>query len=393
MTRTILGAALIFALSAGGAGGAGAQGNLSTQGFGYPPGQLSTMAISLGGGPAELDPSSAINPATPSLWGAVVLFMQYEPELRTVKTPDGSARTTTARFPMVGVSVPLGRRFTAQASASTFLDRTWSSSSEIQQDIGGTPVDALELFSSNGGITDFRVALAYGATRQLQLGVAGHVFSGENRILIEQRFPDTVTFSGTVQRSQVGYSAFGASAGMILRPSSSLGLAASVRVGGDMETYSGDVTISRAELPMRYGVGVQYSGIEGVSLSARANFDEWSAMEPLKRSGSNLRAYDSWDYGIGADVSGPTIGRRNIALRLGARRRGLPFGVGGGSSTEQSRVNETSFSGGFGFPLGIARSQLDVGVVRASRKAESGAAAGGATESAYIFSFGIRVRP
>lgn len=390
MTRTTFTGALLFALSAS---AAGAQGNLSTQGFGYPPGQLSTTAMSLGGGPAELDPSSAINPATPSLWGATILFMQYEPERRTVKTPAGSGSTTTARFPMVGVSVPIGRRLSAQATASTFLDRTWSSGSEIQQDIGGTVVDAVELFTSTGGITDFRLALAYGASRQLQLGVAGHVFSGENRILIEQRFPDTVTFSGTVQRSQIGYSGFGASAGFILRQSSKLGLGASVRVGGDMESYSGDVVISRAKVPLRYGVGVQYSGIEGVSLSARANFDEWSAMEPLRRAGSNLRAYDSWDYGIGADVSGPSIGRRTIALRLGARRRGLPFGVGGGSTGEQTRVNETSFSGGFGIPLGIARSHLDVGFARASRKPENEAVAGGATESAYIFSFGVRVRP
>lgn len=389
MTRTILTGALLLALSAS---AAEAQGNLSTQGFGYPPGQLSTTAMSLGGSSAEMDPASAMNPATPSLWGAVILFMQYEPERRTVKTPTESGSTTTARFPMVGISVPIGRRFAAQVTASTFLDRTWSSASEVQQDIGGTVVDAVESFTSNGGITDFRVALAYGASRLFQLGVAGHVFSGENSILIEQRFPDTVTFSGTLQRSQLSYSGFGASAGIILRHSPKLGLGASVRVGGDLESYSGDVAISKAKVPLRYGVGVQYSGIAGVSLSARANFDEWSAMEPLRRAGSNLRAYDSWDYGIGADVSGPRIGRRTVALRLGARRRGLPFGVGG-STGEQTRVNETSFSGGFGLPLGIARSHLDFGVARATRKPEDATIAGGATESAYIFSVGVRVRP
>ncbi|CAN5680009.1 hypothetical protein BH23GEM1_BH23GEM1_04900 [soil metagenome] len=393
MTRSLPAGALIIAFGAGAAGSAGAQGNLSTQGFGYPPGQLSTVAQSLGGGAAELDPASVLNPATAALWGATVLFMQYEPELRTVNTPGGSARTTTARFPLVGISVPLGRRLTGQASASTFLDRTWSSSSETQQDIGGTIVDATESFSSNGGITDFRLALAYNASPRFQLGLAGHVFSGENRIVIEQRFPDTVTFSGATQRSDISYGAYGASAGMVWRPSSNLGLGASVRAGGDMETQAGDSVLSSAKLPMRYGVGLTYSGISGASFSARANFDEWSAMEPLRRTGSNLRAFDSWDYGVGADVQGPTIGRRNIALRLGARYRGLPFGVGGGTSGEQSKVNELALSGGFGIPLGVGRSQLDVGVVRATRKAENAAAAGGATESAYIFSFGIRVRP
>ncbi|MCR4341772.1 MAG: hypothetical protein NUW01_17990 [Gemmatimonadaceae bacterium] len=390
MTRSFLAGFLTFALAAS---GAGAQGNLSTQGFGYPPGQLSTTAMSLGGGPAEVDPNSALNPAAVALWGATVMFMQYEPEVRTVKRLDVSSRTTTARFPMVGMSLTLGRRLTAQVSASTFLDRTWSSVTETQQDIGGTVVDATELFSSNGGITDFRLALGYTASPRFQIGLGGHVFSGENRITVEQRFPDTVTFSGTSQTSDISYSAFGASAGIVWRPVTSLGLGASVRVGGDMETQAGDSVLTSGKLPLRYGFGASYSGISGVALSARASFDEWSAMQPLRRAGSNMLAFDSWDYGVGADVAGPTIGRRNIALRLGARYRGLPFGAGGALGGEQSKVNELTFSGGFGIPLGIGRSRLDIGVARATRDLDAKVSVNPATETAYIFSFGVRVRP
>jgi hypothetical protein len=390
MTRSILAGTMLLAL---GASGAGAQGNLSTQGFGYPPGQLSTTALSLGGGSAELDPNSALNPAAPALWGATVMFMQYEPEIRTVKQSGASARTTTARFPMVGMSLAFGRRITAQVSASSFLDRTWSSVSETQQDIGGTVVDATEFFSSNGGITDFRLALAYSASPRFQLGLAGHVFSGENRITIEQRFPDTVTFSGTSQTSDISYSALGASGGIVWRPVGSLGLGASVRVGGDMEATADDSVLSTGKLPMRYGVSASYSGVSGLTLSARASFDEWSSMQSLRRPGSDMRAFDSWDYGVGADVTGPTIGRREIALRLGARYRGLPFGAGGAPGGEQSQVHETTFSGGFGIPLGVARSRIDVGVARATRKLDSNVTLNGVTESAYIFSFGVRVRP
>lgn len=390
MTRYFLAGLLLLAL---GTSAAEAQGNLSTQGFGYPTGQLSTSSLSVGGGTAEMDPASALNPAAAALWGTTVVFMQYEPELRTVKTASGSARTTTARFPMVGISVPLVRRLTAQVSASSFLDRTWNSASETRQDIGGTPVDAIEFFSSNGGITDFRLALAYYASPRFQVGVAGHVFSGENRITIEQRFPDTVTFSGTTQRSDISYGAFGASGGLVWRPASALGFGASIRVGGDMETQAGDSVLSSAKLPMRYGVSAVYSGISGLGLSARAGFDEWSAMQPLRRQGSNMRAFDSWDYGVGADVAGPRIGRRTVTLRLGARYRGLPFGAGEAAGGEQSQVNELALSGGFGIPLGIGRSQLDVGVVRATRKLESAVMADPVRESAYIFSFGVRVRP
>ena len=390
MTRSILAGALLLAL---GSLPANAQGNLSSQGFGYPTGQLSASALSVGGATAELDASSALNPANVAVWSGAVLFMQYEPEFRTVNTSGSSTRTMTARFPMVGVSVPFGRWVTAQVSASTFLDRTWSSSVTTQRDIGGTIVDATEVFSSDGGITDFRLALAYAPTRRFQVGLAGHVFSGENRIVIEQRFPDTVRFSGARQESDLSYGAYGLSAGAMLRLATHLGIGASVRVGGDMDAQTGDTVISTGKLPMRYGASVSYAGISGVALSARANFDEWSSMESMRGTGSRMRAFDSWDYGVGADISGPTIARRNIAVRIGARYRGLPFGAGTSATVDPSKVNELTLAGGFGIPLGIGRSQLDVGIARASRKAENAAVTGNASESAYILSFGVRVRP
>lgn len=390
MTRSILAGALLIAASAA---SATAQGNLSTQGFGYPTGQLSPSALSLGGSTAELDASSALNPANVAVWGAVVLFMQYEPEIRTVKTSGASNRTMTARFPMVGIAVPLGRWITAQASASTFLDRTWRSSVTTQRDIGGTVFDATEIFSSDGGITDFRLAMAYSPTRRFQVGVAGHIFSGENRILIQQVFPDTVRFSGAQQESELTYGAYGVSAGAMFRLATHLGIGASVRAGGDMDAKSADTVVASGKVPMRYGASVSYAGISGVALSARVNFDEWSSMQSMRGSGSRMRAFDSWDYGVGADVAGPTIGRRNIALRLGARYRGLPFGAGSSATVDPSKVNELTLAGGFGIPLGVGRSQIDVGVARATRKPENAAVTGGATESAYIFSFGVRVRP
>ena len=63
MTRALtllLGAALLTVATSR----AAAQGTLSTQGLGYPPGQLSTPASSMGGAIGEIDPFSPINPAS-----------------------------------------------------------------------------------------------------------------------------------------------------------------------------------------------------------------------------------------------------------------------------------------------------------------------------------------
>src|SRR5688572_30643060 len=58
--------------------GIGAQGTLGSQGFGYPPGQLSVLSRSVGGATAEVDPLSPINPAALGLLRRGGLYLQSE---------------------------------------------------------------------------------------------------------------------------------------------------------------------------------------------------------------------------------------------------------------------------------------------------------------------------
>ena len=91
------------ALSAPFARTAAAQGSLSTQGYGYPTGELSTRALGTGGSLAEFDPASPINPAAlgswgaspinsaiRSVWGRTAFTAQYDPEFRRVTAGTGS---------------------------------------------------------------------------------------------------------------------------------------------------------------------------------------------------------------------------------------------------------------------------------------------------------------
>jgi DNA polymerase III beta subunit, C-terminal domain len=93
------------------ASSARAQGNLSTFGFGYPPGQLSARAQSAGGAIGEIDPLSALNPAALMNWAGSSVYFQIEPEFRRVNSPAGTDRTTTARFPLVAGGLALGQRW------------------------------------------------------------------------------------------------------------------------------------------------------------------------------------------------------------------------------------------------------------------------------------------
>ena len=85
------------------------------------------------------------------------------------------------------------------------------------------------------------------------------------------------------------------------------------------------------------------------------------------------------------EALGPRLIQRQTILRLGARYRTLPFLAAG------SEVSELSFGGGIGAQFFRNRATLDVSFERAGRTPDASAL--DVTERAYIFSFGLRVRP
>ncbi|HET6761597.1 MAG TPA: hypothetical protein VFH13_05825, partial [Gemmatimonadaceae bacterium] len=164
------------------------------------------------------------------------------------------------------------------------------------------------------------------------------------------------------------------------RPSRTLGLALSGRMGGDLRAESGDTALGRAGLPDHYSASVIYEGITGASISARVAHDAWSSLSPL--SSSNLKGFDGWDTGVGVEATGPRILQRVVMIRAGARLRTLPFGFNG------EKVSETSFMAGLGAPLARERASFDFSVQRANRTVE-----GDVKERGFILSFGLRVSP
>ena len=86
-----------------------AQGNLSTQGLGYPPGEITTATMGAGGAFGETDPVSAINPAALASWGRAAIHFQYDPEFRTVSSSQGTDHATTVRFPLLSRGCRSGR--------------------------------------------------------------------------------------------------------------------------------------------------------------------------------------------------------------------------------------------------------------------------------------------
>lgn len=382
--RRVLPLLMIAVLGSVTASDAIAQGTLSTQGFGYPPGQVSTRARGTGGGLSEFDPDSPINPAAIGLAADPRMFLQYEPEFRRLTMGSASSNTLTARFPVAGASVPIASRGSIGLSVSTFLDRSSSTATTDEREIAGQTVTVTETTRILGAINDVRLALGYAANSKIQFGIAGHVYPGQNRVFFDQQFPDSLRFSPVSQISTLGFTGFAASAGLMLRPSRIIGFAVSARKGMNIDAKSGDSVVSEANIPNRFGAGVSYEGIPGSSIAAFVSRDMWSSLNGLGAAGA-AEAVDTWSGGLGLETLGPRIAQRQTVLRLGARYRTLPYVASG------SEVQELAFGGGLGAQFFRNRATFDVSFERASRTPEMSTV--DATERAYILSVGLRVRP
>lgn len=354
------------------------QGALSVQGFGYPPGQLGTRALTTGGGLAEFDPQSALNPASLAAWGRGAIYLQYEPEFRSVTSGGAESRTTTARFPLVAVVTRIRERGMLGLSVSTLLDRSFVTRSDVVRIVDGDSVTTVERFSSTGAINDVRLGGAFHLTKGFSLGVGLHAITGLNQLIVNGQFSDTATLE--LERSSISYGGTAISAGAEWRPSRLFAIAGSARKGGTLRARAGDTLLATGKVPDRFGAGIRYDGIGGASLGARLDWTGWSSLGAL--GSDSLTAKDAWDFGAGADVSGPKFGERVITLRSGVRWRSLPFEL------RNAEVHELSLSFGAGLPLARERAMLDLGVLRAMRSA-----GGDAKERAWTLSVGLTVRP
>lgn len=355
-----------------------AQGALSVQGFGYPPGQIGAGSIGIGGSNAEMDPASALNPASIGMTARFSIYAHFQPEFRRTTVNGATDDTRALRFPMFSATGGSGR-FTVGISFSTFLDRTWANSYADSQVIGGETVPSTLRASSDGAITDTRLAVAYVIHQKFQVGLGLHALTGENRIAFGRSFPDSMGIGEVTQRTSMSYSGRTISVGALWQPAPAFLLGASARFSGEIDVEQSGVTLAKADVPLRYGVGVTYLGIPNTTLAARVEQTRWTDLEPLGTGAASM--FDATEFSVGAESSGPRIGGSLTMLRLGYRNRTLPFGADG------DRVGERAFTGGVGIPLSRGRSQLDLALQRASRSG------GGATEKAWLLSLGLGIRP
>jgi hypothetical protein len=360
-------------------GAAGAQGTLSTQGLGYPPGQLSTPARTMGGATGEVDPLSALNPAALALLRNPIIYMQAEPEFRTLEIGSESQRTSVARFPLFVGALSLGSRWTAGVSASTLFDRTWATVTRDTQVVGVDTLGSDITQRSDGSVADLRVAVAFASTPWLRFGVAGHVYSGRDLMQTARQYDDTARFQSDTQTTTLSFGGNAVTLGAHAFWPRVAAIGLSYRKGGSLSAYNGTEKIASGNAPDHVGVSAVFLGVRGASFAVRVANDTWKNVSDLSPT---LNIHSGLDIGLGADLIGPRFAGNAMNLRAGGRWRTLPF------SSDGNAVRESSWSGGFGLPFAGGRAEVNVGALRSNRRSDSGI-----SEKAWTFSTGFGVRP
>lgn len=381
MTRTLEQAIVMLLATSLFAGALVAQSNISTQGYGFPPGQLTTRVLGVGGSTGEIDPTTPLNPASIGLLTNRTVLFQIEPEYRVVTSGTGVDHTTTERYPVVFAGVPFGERWVTSVSSSTLLDRSWTTASSAVEPVGKDTVATTFKESSNGAMNDVRFAEAWTNRSWLYLGVGISGITGRNVTASGQDFSDT-TFSSFTTTRTISYSGSAISGGVQLVAAGYGVLGVGYRMGGMLRARIKDSLLAEGRVPSHFGVSAAFTGIPNSVFAVRAAHDGWSSMSGMLTSPTE-KAHDSWDLGAGAEIPGPHMGNQTFMLRGGVRSRTLPFEAAGSEVTEKS----ASFGTGVSFAGG--RMTTDLTAVRQWRSSDIASV----KERAWTISFSLTARP
>jgi len=358
-----------------------AQGTISGLGFGYPVGGVSTRAAGTAGSFGEFDAVSPRNPASIGGLGRTLIAAQTEPEFRTLRFGAVKERTTAQRVPLLMVAFPARHGIGVALSAATFLDRSYTTVTKGAVTIGGTTLITDDRSDVRGSIADLRGAVGWRVNPRLSVGVAGHLFTGDNVVAISRTFPDTTAFGSVLDSSRVTYFGNGVSVGGELLLVKGLSASASYRAGGGIESRVRDSVRSRADVPNRLGASLRYDGLPGSIFAVGIERQDWTSMQGL---GSSLvQAHDVMNWHAGAEVGGPRLLGSSLQLRVGYANNTLPFGL------NAQTVRESRITTGFGVPLARDLVSLDFSLQRANRTLGGG----GAKESAWLVGLGVQIRP
>ena len=333
---------------------------------------------------SQFDLVTPQNPAALTGLNRAALSVQAEPEYRTLTLNSVKESVNIQRIPLLMVGVRLSARAVLGITGSTFLDRNYSTTTTGQVLIDGKVVPTNDITDLRGSISDIRAGLGWRISNRLSVGVAGHVYTGSNKLSLLREFTDTLTLGRVLDSSSVDFFGRAVSVGGEFVMPKGFVAAASYRAGGKLEAENSDTILRRGTVPDRLSAGLMYTGIAGSAFAFNVEQTKWSSMQAL--GSALLETHDAINLSGGAELATGRVRGTPVLLRAGVGRNTLPFGVNGGT------VTEMRFAAGAALAItnpGRDQAVLDFSLQRANRKLSGSAA----KEGAWMLGIGLQIRP
>jgi hypothetical protein len=272
------------------------------------------------------------------------------------------------RFPLLGLAYrSLGGTFTAQFASA--FDQGYSGESVTALVIDGTTLPVTDRFVQEGSISSLTAGYARMLGTQSAVGVLLGRYSGRVDRTLTRVYGDANGLGAVDPYVSAGswrYSGWSVTAGASTERIGDVRLAASATWSTDLDaetlgpTEGPDRSFS---VPLQLRVGASSALTQGLVVSASAVRADWTVAAGDVGAGTRVRTV--YGAGVGLELSQGSLFGREAPLRVGFRRSGLPFSIGGGVGTEQV------FSGGLALILnqsnGVILASTDLGVERGRR--------------------------
>lgn len=347
-------------------------------GIGYPGRPVSARVHALGGGPAMFDARSALNPASVTGLARLTVSASSGTSLRRFTALDTVVEgLQETRFPyaLLGASLR-GTPVSLALSYSNYAERSYDQITFDSITVRGEDIAVVDQITSDGAVTDIRGALGWRLDRRVHVGGAVHVLSGSQKLQLTREF-DSSFYYPVSDLNRIGFSGFGMSAGLLVNPTSSFSLGASVRSDSKLKSSLDSTEVDAVDLPLSYAAGVYLQLNPSIRWSATAERKQWSSVEDDLDAPNSANAFDTWAVGSGIELGSSS----GTPLRVGARYAQLPF------SPVAEQASELVFSAGTALIFAGGRASIDAS---AERIARDGA---GAKERGWYLMFALTVMP
>jgi hypothetical protein len=340
------------------------------RGLGTPERRESVRARTTAGAFAPFDPLSPTVDAALVYLGRLTASAAAATAYRTVELGGEEVSLRSTRFPAMTVGGPLNPHVRLGGGFGAYLSRSYRVTTRDSVQLRGEWEPFSDDVTSEGGVTDIRLAAAWRASSRVAVGGSLHALTGSSRVTVVRRYDDSTLYAPAGEVDQPRYDGIGASASVLVEVRRNFQVAAYVRSDTRLRYKTRDTT-GRYDLPFTWGAAVQWRPGNQAAVAAGVEASSWSSAR-----GAGLQAHDTFVWSAGLEVGRPTL-----PFRIGVRGGQLPFGPGA------TAPEEYAVAVGTGRAFSNGRAIIDFGVERVSREG------GGLREQSWNVLVGITVRP